>query len=322
MRIGQHLAALLGLSTGQVEAERIARARERSEAALRTGLADFATPEGPRARLSHGRRDLVMGLALNYGPAELAPFLGSLRATGYGGDVWLLTGAVPPDTRDFLAGHAVRALPFTAIHTMAMSMNSSRMYRYLDALAEAALNLSDDELPGRVLLTDTRDVVFQADPFAALGTSRLRFHLEEPPNLAGSPINSDWLVRALGPEVVAEIGHHPVSCAGTLLGTAEAVFEYLCIMGRMLADVPPEHRHSGVDQAVHNAILWRGLVAGAESVPNGQDVLTIPAGGLGSLAVRDGHRLRDADGRLIAVVHQYDRDPGLAAAIAAHHAAA
>lgn len=321
MRPLDRLRTWLGKGPEQAAARLLARARERAEAALREELAAMGAPDGPRARLATGRRDLVMGLALGYGPAELAPFLGSLRGTGYAGDIWLLTGAVSGATRAFLAAHAARALPFTAIRTMPMSMNSARMHRYLDALAEAALNAPDAALPGRVLLADTRDVVFQSDPFAALGASRLRFHLEEPPALGASPVNRDWLARALGPAAVAELGGHPVACAGTLLGTAEGVFDYLCVMARMLTEVPPEHRHSGVDQAIHNAILWRGLVAGAEAIPNGRDVLTVPPDGLGRLASLDGPWIRNGDGTLSPIVHQYDRDAAARAALAARHAA-
>lgn len=316
MRALERLRSLLRAPREAAEARLLARARERAEAALREELAALNGPEGPRPRLAEGRRDLVMGLALGYGPRELAPFLRSLRATGYGGEVWLLTGPVPAATRDFLAAHGARSLPFIAIRTMPMSMNSARMYGYLDALAGAALHAAAEDLPGRILLADTRDVVFQADPFAALGASRLRFHLESARRLADCPVNRDWLARALGPAAVDELGARPIACAGTLLGTAEAVFEYLCLMGALLTEVPPRHRLSGVDQAIHNAMLWRGLLRGADAVPNGAEVLTVPPEGLGALARIEAGRIRNADGSLSAIVHQYDRDAAAAAALA------
>lgn len=285
--------------------------RLRSEAALRAEIERLPP-------LPAGSGDLVMGLALGYGAAELAPFLLSLRASGYAGEVVLLTSGVDAATASFLAQHGARSVAFHAARLMPMSLNSARMFRYLDILSERS---DAGAAPARILLADTRDIVFQSDPFAALGAAPLRFHLETTPRLDGCPTNSDWLRRAFGPGVIAELGHHPVSCAGTLLGRADAVFEYLRRMTLLLLDVPPPHRFSGVDQAVHNAILWRGLVAGAEAVPNGAEVLTVPPEGLGALARLDGARMVNADGSVSAIVHQYDRDAAAKRAVLAAYAA-
>lgn len=294
--------------------------RERSEATLHAELERVAASD-TAARLSSGKRDTVVGLALGYRPAELAPFLLSLRATGYSGEVVLLTSGADAVTLRFLAQQGARAVPFHVARLMPMSANSARMFGYLDWLVEQANTVPQAELPGRILLADTRDIVFQSDPFAALGAAQLRFHLENTPRLDGCPTNSDWLRRAFGPGVIAELGHHPVSCAGTLLGRADAVFAYLLHMARLLLEVPPKHRFSGVDQAVHNAILRRGLVAGTEVVPNGAEVLTVPANGLGTLARLEGARIVNADGSVSAIVHQYDRDAAAKRAVVASYIA-
>jgi hypothetical protein len=285
--------------------------RQRSEAALR-GEIERLPP------LRAGSGDLVMGLALGYGAAELAPFLLSLRASGYAGEVVLLTSGTDDATARFLAQHGARSVAFHAARLMPMSLNSARMFRYLDLLAERG---AAGTAPARILLADTRDIVFQSDPFPALGAAALRCHLEATPSLAACPINSAWLRRAFGPGALAELGHHPPSCAGTLLGRADAVFAYLRHMTRLLLDVPPPDRFSGVDQAVHNAILWRGLVPGAEAVANGAEVLTVPPDGLGALARLHGARIVNADGSASAIVHQYDRDAAAKQAVLAAYPA-
>lgn len=299
---------------------------------MREALPGLLTP-GVRARLRAGRADLVMGLAAGYGEEELGPFLRSLRGPGgHRGPVALIALGVGQDAAAFLRAHGARPLPFLGLRAMPMSMNSARMFRYLDALLEAALGDGPDAaVPGRVLLADTRDVVFQADPFALApvagegGAGRLRFHLETGPALRDCPTNADWARRALGPGALAEFGDRPVACAGTLLGTSEAVAEYLVEMLALLLDVPFEHRFSGVDQAAHNAILWRGHVAGSLAVANGTaEALTVPANGLSAAGARldpDGV-VRAGEGcTTCAIVHQYDRDPALRAALRARHAA-
>lgn len=259
--------------------------------------------------LPAGGRPQVIGLAAHYGPAELAPFVRSLRGSGYEGDITLLSFGSTPATAQFLREHRVRMHPFTALGAMPMSMNSSRMYECIDVLLDPLLNAPEQAFDNLVLLTDVRDVVFQGDPFADLPEGRLLGFLETARTLGECPINRDWLQRASGPALLAELAARPVSCAGTVIGTRSAVLEYLLHMVRLLAAVDPQHRYSGVDQAIHNVILWKGLVAGSQPVPNGQAVFTIPDSA-GSYQV-DGERVGTPERAFPAVVHQYDRHPEL-----------
>ncbi len=159
--------------------------------------------EIPARRLQRrGSETLVMGLAANYGVAELAPFVLSLRGSGYEGDIALLTYCCTRETATFLRKHRVQMLPFTGLAAMPMSMNSARMFRYLDWMIELYLNAEDAIEYGRIFLTDVRDVVFQGDPFMGVPDDRLSFFLESERTLGSCPVNSDWLRRAYGQAVV------------------------------------------------------------------------------------------------------------------------
>ncbi len=267
-----------------------------------------------------GGTPLVMGLAAHYGPRELAPFVASLRGTGYDGDVVLLTYGCQPDTAAYLRRHRVRMVPFHGLGAMAMSMNSSRMHRYLDVLLESALNAGDPAPNGPVLLTDVRDVVFQANPFPfpqapdAGPPASLVFFMETHRTIGSCPINADWMQRAYGANVAASLAAQPISCAGTLMGTRAGVTDYLCHMLAHLAAVPPEHRFSGVDQAIHNHILAKRLVPGTVTSANGDWVLTVPHGAGSGITLRD-RQILNPDGRVAPVVHQYDRDSALLSAV-------
>lgn len=269
------------------------------------------------AQIPRGGRQLVMGLAANYDVTDLAPFVLSLRESGYEGDVALLTYGCTAETAAFLRSHAVRMVPFTSLAAMPMSMNSARMFRYLDLMIELFLNAPDNLAYSRIFLTDIRDVVFQGSPFQNAPDGRVLFFLETQRTIGACPINADWMARAYGHEVLSELAAQPVSCAGTILGTPDGLLEYLSYMVRHIVAVPPGHRFSGVDQAIHNYILAKQLVEGSVVVGNGQTVMTVPSTKPTGIRLLDDGRIGNPDGTVSDVVHQYDRDATVKAAIVA-----
>lgn len=269
----------------------------------------------------YGSRTLVMGLAAHYGATELAPFVLSLRQSGYTGDIALLTYGCSAETAEFLRAHRVRMIPFTGLAAMPMSMNSARMFRYLDWFIELFLNAPAEIDYGRILLTDIRDVVFQGDPFARAPVGRVLFFLESNRTIGECAINGDWMTRAYGPAVARELSDQPVSCAGTVMGTPDGLLEYLAHMVRDIIAVPPQHRFSGVDQAIHNVILARRLVEGSVAVENGGTVMTVPTAESTGLHLLDDGLIANPDGSISAVVHQYDRDAHIRSAIERRYSA-
>lgn len=300
-------------------ARRVEEGRQKVEDRLLREV-DRLLAEAParRARAT-GTRDLVMGLAANYGIPELAPFVLSLRQSGYAGDIVLLTYGCDSSTAAFLRAHRVRMVPFTGLSAMPMSMNSARMFRYLDWLLELYLNAPDAIEYGRILLTDIRDVVFQGDPFKRAPQGRVLFFLETDRTIGACPINGDWMARAYGPAVAGELAQQPVSCAGTVMGTPDGLVEYLAHMVRDILRVHPQHRFSGVDQAIHNHILARQLIDGAVAVRNGGVVMTVPSSDEPGMRMLADGAITNPDGSRSEVVHQYDRDRDLNAAVLARY---
>ena len=154
-------------------------------------------------------------------------------------------------------------------------------------------------------------VIFQHDPFAGLDAGEILFCLESDRTLGSCPINANWTRLAFGPEVLRDFADRPVSCAGTLFARPVALVSYLLHMTRAIAETRPETRHSGIDQAIHNVILNRGLVAGTRALPNGEVVLTVPADAEARYAIDDAGDILAPSGAVPAVVHQYDRNPAL-----------
>ena len=122
-----------------------------------------------------------------------------------------------------------------------------------------------------VLHTDSRDVLIQADPFSnpyydkipphQFSTAPLMFAKE----LCGFRYYSDddcninWLRTAFPGENFADLNEKPVSCSGTVLGPVDSVMKYLRLMVTYLRPEFEKKENKGIDQGIHNYILYRIL---------------------------------------------------------------
>ena len=105
--------------------------------------------------------DVVLGYATGYDPADIAPFVRSLRAV-FDGPVVLVADETP-DMAAFLREHDVIAVPARRWTGWAPHPVMLR-FEAFDRLLGQWSGVRD------VLITDVRDVIFQASPFAPLAT--------------------------------------------------------------------------------------------------------------------------------------------------------
>jgi hypothetical protein len=165
----------------------------------------------------------------------------------------------------------------------------------------------------QVFLSDLRDVAFQSDPFEPAPDALELFLEDEAHSFASETFNQRWLTHLEGRRFAEWAGPRVPSCSGTVVGPTEDVLAYL---GAMRAEISwrriPMGNH---DQGVHNALLLKGRLEAAEVFANGAGrVLTM--GGMPEPALGPTGLVTTADGRVPAVLHQYDRFPLLAAQIA------
>lgn len=305
--------------------------------------------------------DLVLGAAYDYSEEQLAPFVTSLRATGYTGRIALVVREADarrhqgsrllegvdlvvaptwrPSLPDIYRKRATIAvwLPFAVLSWVVL-----QSLRVLGPRAEeprrrlaarlfspvCARNL--DYLPyleehdwANVMLADTRDVVFQVNPSTEMrARSGLCVGIETPLYTLGSEFwNSRWIKAVYGARTLAELADRPVSCAGVTFGDGAAMRAYVRAMSRELLARPFRSTWHGTDQAVHNVLLWTGRLGTFHRMQSLHGpIATLNATPVDDLEVVDG-RLRNDDGTVVCVVHQYDRVDGLAARIGAYTAA-
>lgn len=272
---------------------------------LKQRLAD-PRPAGGAAAASDAR-DLIMGLAVGYDREKLAPFVRSLRETGFAGDVVLFVGNTAPDTVAFLSDHGVIVEPIEVHHHIPFHMCVTRYITYYEYLMRQERLPAGGRRYRHIFLTDVRDVVFQADPFPPSLDHDVLFFLENRTYTIGScASNRTWVEDGFGQGMGEELADRPISCSGTTLGTLDGIITYLLHMQILALRIRRVARHTvGIDQGIHNVMLHKRIVPNAGMVENGRIVGTIGHGIEDAHVTPDG-LIRNGDGSIIPVIHQYD----------------
>lgn len=268
--------------------------------------------QGGNAQPAFVRPRLVLGLAANYGKADIFVFVNSLRGVGYVGDVVLLVTTLDEDTRSFLKSKGVQVV--SAWQSLFSKMNvqfarHSAYYDYLTNLANQGIYYE------RILVTDVSDVAFQDDPFRSAGEAPMVCYLEHPSVTIGScESNRWWVEEGFGPNILAELADKPISCSGTVIATMTALRSYLLKMLH-LSTYLSDHMIGarGIDQGVHNVLIHRGELEGVRLAENGDGVFTMFWSiSRNEVFVSEDGTIRDQNDNAPEILHQYTRNDTLA----------
>lgn len=258
---------------------------------------DFATSE-PSTRT----KDAVLGYATGYSVADIAPFVRSLRSV-FPGQIILVVDRNPA-LLAWLADHGVETV---------LGPETDRPWSphpVVERFALWAQILQARPDIRRVVTTDVRDVVFQGDPFAE-SVGGLEFFVEaDGRTLSQHAFNRKYLRALLGTGLSRHVGPRKCVCVGVVAGSSAAVLRF-CRTVLLLCAIPRSHIGGafGVDQAACNVIAHLDLLGGVIR-ENYSRVATIGLSASGRLAIQDG-LIRNPDGSVSPIVHQYDRFPSL-----------
>jgi hypothetical protein len=157
-----------------------------------------------------------------------------------------------------------------------------------------------------VMLTDSRDVIVQRNPFEQLGDT-LVSGLEES-TIGDCPMNSAWIRNVYGTAIWQGMSDRTIICAGVTLGSASKVEQYLLAMcaeiWRRLQKVALIAQY---DQGIHNYLIHTGQVI--TELTNNRDGVIATLHYEHPSNIQIDHRLGlvKVRGRAPAIVHQYDR---------------
>jgi hypothetical protein len=186
----------------------------------------------------------------------------------------------------------------------------ARIDPYIDLLAAMP------ETVEQVLLVDSRDVVFQADPFAALPGDSLSFFAEndDPSSWRLSTINGRWAWLIFGRELRnLLIGRCTVN--GGVIAGPPALLRRMCETKLIIALQTPEwSKHTtGLDNISTNVIAHTELAGPCRIHENHALVSNTTRESRAS--VNEAGDIVSPGGRVCPVVHMYDRHPALLAAV-------
>lgn len=261
------------------------------------------------ASLRHGTgRNLVLGVAMGYELPVLLPFVRSLRRFSDCRAILVVDSATVARQLDEVGVDSVIAVREKGY---APHLNFSR-----NSLVHRSLMGLEGQVDW-VFLLDTRDVVFQADPFTVLPDADIAFFEEKKGCTFGTARgNRSWLISTLGEKWLPLLQDQEVLCGGTILAKREAAVSF-CKLKLVVGAMVPDHRHAkaGVDQITTNMIARLGLIPHSTVMPYDQQVATLSRANLDFLIPAADDLFLNRAGRLPAVIHQYDRVPEIQAAI-------
>lgn len=167
-----------------------------------------------------------------------------------------------------------------------------------------------------IMLSDTRDVIFQKDPFDFTIDDSLHCFLEDKATtILSEPHNSSWILRGFGKDILDLIGNNTISCAGITIGSTQAIHTYTSLMCSIL--LSPTVRNiagiTGLDQGIHNYAIRMGLLDSVLSLHENENgpVLTMGLMHRGQINTNQSGHITNKDGSIVHTLHQYDRHPSL-----------
>jgi hypothetical protein len=264
-------------------------------------------------------RRLVLGAAIGFDVAQVRVFVESLRASGYGGDVMMLIRWPGLRVGRYLESRGADVRRVFQTRSFSRSVHAKRYAIYLDYLKARAGHYD------QVMMSDVRDVVFQANPFAGIDSPKCHFYLEAVARTIGAdPTNARWVRGCFSAAEADALFPHRISCSGITIGGTAEITAYLERMVAKIDAVPPRVYRTighGYDQGIHNYLVYLDPAIEGIVEENNGHIATM------ALEPREFYRLDEAarihgpDGTLYPICHQYDRFPDIRAAVEARYAA-
>jgi len=159
----------------------------------------------------------------------------------------------------------------------------------------------------KVLLSDVKDVAFQATFFDFFQVPKLLF-FEQDQEYDGENIDSQWYRAAYGEAEFEKVKGSPSLCIGTVLGDRDSIESFV---DRIVAEIlrrPYGRIEQTVLNKLHHSDGFQGLPVQAVKNAVGP-VLTLSCYYTESLFALEPRGLRGNDGRIVPIIHMYDRIP-------------
>ncbi len=180
--------------------------------------------------------------------------------------------------------------------------------RYLYALRLADVRKGNYD---SIMLADVRDVIFQSSPFVELRCEMVTG--EEDVTFGDSPCNLDWLAQIYPSCSLESWSTRRVLCSGLSFGPVDIMHRYLEAMRNETLELLPRLIWTlGLDQPMHNHLLRERAFQEYRCTTNDEGVIaTLSCRDLNRFECSESQGLQTSTGKLVKLVHQYDRYPAI-----------
>ena len=267
-------------------------------------------------------KNLVIGTAIGYDIDAIKNFVISFREHNTEADLVILAelGGIQR-LESFFLQFDVKPLLFETLGYF--SLFTSRSVAFNSRFIRNFEFLFVSPQYKHVLMSDTRDVVFQANPFLNLPDDFLYFFTEDTNvSLGQNKFNAEWILNDYGMDTLESLKDYPIICNGTVLGSRNLILNYLRLLLSEMIRLSHNRNEKTliVDQAITNYIAhtytqeqlprtlkFNGDIVGTLGVSFSEAVENNPRDevifDLGKVYV---------NGKYPAIIHQYDRNQYLA----------
>lgn len=279
-------------------------------------------------------KKLILGLISGLSLEQVKPFFLSLEKSGYRGDTCMVVSDLGVATQAFLRSRGVQLVPFQKAFLKGFPalvaklpgvvLSRRRRASFDRHLAPAYMHprcaryffqqSCVQEFGGNyshIMLTDVRDVLFQADPFAFTLPDGLCVFLEDRSRTIGScQHHSRAVLLAFGASALKAMSGQPIVSTGVTLGTTASIRDHLARVTRILCE---KRERQPIDRAVQNFLAQQEPPANLHRFENvSGPVLTLGGVDPARLQFNGRGQIVTPAADAVNTLHQYDRQPELA----------
>ena len=250
-------------------------------------------------------KNLIIGFAVNlYNNIEsMKNFCISLRKY-YDGDTVLITDTDNEEFINYLKSFSINVFKTNKRITIEdlMVQRWAIPIKVIEAFPEAE----------NVILSDTRDLVYQGNPFDFLVGNELELTTEVKTIKECPHWNTRWVLTMYGEEVFESVKDQKIICGGYMCGKRSGVIKLCEMMVEESKNYPktiPGQPPIFVDQSAMNVFYKQGKFPSTTLHNTGEPFVATIGGSMGTTKLDQEGFLVNEDGTRPAVVHQYDRHP-------------
>ncbi|MCU4439267.1 hypothetical protein KTI07_07000 [Acinetobacter lwoffii] len=287
------------------------------------------------------KSSIILGAATGYSPDKVEIFLESLFHAKYKGKVVLFIN--DDQYKDYCTYYSKKAYEFELEFTLSkigilsstkkMSKNVKKLIKILSSIVvsleprlkkdfiyflglphvsrffdyyEYLLLKSNNQ---DIMLTDTRDVVVQKNPFESNLNGLYLGMEDERVSIAQDDFHIKWISDVYGKKYLQSIGSKKICCAGVTLGDHASVMCYLEAMITEFMSLPYYKMvRSNYDQGIHNKLLYSKSFKNVICCePLKSIISTIGLVPRNEIILNEHHQVLDFNGSISNIIHQYDR---------------